>query len=58
MITYEEYDKKKDDEAEDLENLPTTAVVITIVLSSLIGVFIVFDALLGIYCFPYLCIAE
>ena len=47
MITYEEYNKKKDDEIDDLEKLPITAVVIIIVLSSLIGVLIVCNAIYG-----------
>ena len=47
MVTPEEYTKNKDDE-EDLGKLPTSAVIIIIVLASLVGVFIVCEAIFGL----------
>lgn len=46
MITPEEYNRDKEDD-EELEKLPTTAVVIIIVLASLVGVFIICEAIFG-----------
>ena len=47
MITPEEYNRKKDED-EEMGQLPTTAVVVIIVLASLVGVFIVCEAILGL----------
>lgn len=47
MITYEEYEKRKDYEDDSIK-LPTMTVVIAIVLFSLIGIFIVFEAIYGL----------
>jgi hypothetical protein len=46
MITPEEYNRKKDDD-EEMGKLPTTADVVIIVLASLVGVFIVCEAIFG-----------
>ena len=48
MIDYEEYGKKNNNEDEDDVKLPTTLIVIVIVLCSLVGVYIVSEALLGL----------
>ena len=47
MITPEEYNREIDYE-EESEKLPTTAVVIIIVLAGLVGVFIVCEAIFGL----------
>ena len=46
MISYEEYNKKRDDE--NIEKLPTTLIVIVIVLLSLVGIYIVSEAIYGL----------
>lgn len=46
MISFEEYDKIKVNEDEDL-HLPTAAVVLVIVLSSLVGILIICEAIYG-----------
>lgn len=48
MISYEEYDKKKNSDDEDYEKLPTVVIVIVIVLLSLVGIYIVCDAIYGL----------
>ena len=47
MTTPEEYNRKHDDD-EELVELPTIAVVIILVLASLLGVFIVCEAIFGL----------
>lgn len=48
MITYEEYNKKRNSGDDTDEKLPITAIVIIIVLLSLVGVFIVCQAIFGL----------
>ncbi len=48
MITYEEYNKNRNNEFDTDKKLPVTAIVIIIVLLSLVGVFIVCQAIYGL----------
>ena len=48
MITYEEYTKNRNHEDDTDKKLPVTAIVIIIVLLSLVGVFIVCQAIYGL----------
>ena len=48
MITYEEYNKNRDNGDDTDMKLPVTAIVIIIVLLSLVGVFIVCQAIYGL----------
>ena len=47
MIPNEEYNKNRHDEDDPVEKLPVTAIVIIIALFSLVGIFIVCQAIYG-----------
>lgn len=49
MISYEEYDKRHNNKDEDdIERMPITLIIILIVLCSLVGIYIVCDAIYGL----------
>ena len=48
MISYEEYDKHIDNEDYYIEKLPITVIVVFLLLLSLIGIYIVCEAIYGL----------
>ena len=48
MIPYEKYGKNNDEEEEFFEKVPTWVIVITLILLSLVGIYIVFEAIYGL----------
>lgn len=48
MITYEEYDNRDKDEEDFGDSIPVPVIVVMIVLFSLAGIFIVFEAIYGL----------